>query len=47
MIVLTPEKHALINKLRPETKFLPHDLPQHDYTGPETDEDTAPASTAL
>ena len=47
VVQLTPEKRALLESLRKETKFQAHRLPPRDYTGAETPEEAARATDAV
>jgi hypothetical protein len=44
---LTPEKRAVLERLRAENKFQPHHFPPLGYTGAETPEDRARATSAV
>jgi hypothetical protein len=47
VVQLTPEKRALLERLRKETKFRAHDLSPRSYTGAETPQDAARATEAV
>ena len=47
IIQLTPEKRALLHRLRAEIKFQAHDYPPLGYTGAATAEDEAQATAAI
>lgn len=47
VVQLTPEKRAVLERLRKETKFQPHSFPPLGYTGAETPEDRARATEAV
>ncbi|MBR1088324.1 hypothetical protein JQ621_12705 [Bradyrhizobium manausense] len=47
VVQLTPEKRALLERLRRETKFQPHHFPPLGYTGAETPEDRTRATDAV
>jgi hypothetical protein len=47
IIQLTPEKRALLQRLKAERKFQAHDYPPLGYTGAETPEDEARANAAV
>jgi|ERR1700730_11451783 hypothetical protein len=47
VLQFTPEKRALLQRLRAETKFQANDYPPLGYTGAETPEDQAPATAAV
>jgi len=47
IVELTPEKRTLLQRLRAENKFQPHDYPPLGYTGAETPEDRARATAAV
>ena len=47
VVQLTPEKRALLERLRQESKFGAHHLPPLGYTGAETPEDRARATDAV
>jgi hypothetical protein len=46
-VQLTPEKRILLERLRKETKFQPHDFPPLGYTGAETPQERARATAAV
>jgi hypothetical protein len=47
VVQLTPEKRAMLQRLRAEIKFLPNDYPPLGYTGAATPEDQARATAAV
>ena len=47
VVEFTPEKRALLIRLRSEHKFQPHEYPPLGYTGAENAEDEATASAAV
>ena len=47
LVQLTPEKRVLLQRLRAEAKFQPHNYPPLGYTGAETREDEARATAAV
>jgi hypothetical protein len=47
IVQLTPEKRILLQRLRAETKFQPHNYPPLGYTGAETPQDQARATAAV
>ena len=47
VVQLTPETRVRLQRLRAEAKFQPNDYPPLGYTGPETPEDGARATTAV
>ncbi|MDX3967387.1 MAG: hypothetical protein QHD01_12395 [Bradyrhizobium sp.] len=47
VVQITPEKRAVLERLRKETKFQPHPFPPLGYTGAETPEDRARATEAV
>jgi hypothetical protein len=47
VVELTPAKRAVLERLRAELKFSPHDYPPLGYTGAETLEDRARATAAV
>ena len=47
VVQLTPEKRILLQRLRAETKFQPHNYPPLGYTGAETPEDQVQATAAV
>ncbi|WP_157460994.1 MULTISPECIES: hypothetical protein [Bradyrhizobium] len=46
VVQLTPEKRSVLERLRAEAKFQPHQFPPLGYTGAETPEDRARATGA-
>lgn len=47
VVQLTPEKRAVLQRLRAEHKFQPHPFPPLGYTGVETPEDEVTANRAV
>lgn len=47
VVQLTPEKRALLQRLRAETKFQPQSFPPFGYTGAETPEDRVQGTAAV
>lgn len=47
VVQLTPEKRAVLDRLRAETKFQPHHFPPLGYTGAETQEERVRATDAV